>query len=100
MCTYLNLARTLVLICSINCRDARSLDPVAPGVVPTAAPTVPPAASNISTAPLIRKRAADTATLKAERAKRQRAAADARRAQLNTPPPSSADVDASPPIPT
>src|SRR3954465_9456500 len=100
LCTYLNLARTLMLICSMTCRAARSLDPVAPRVVPTAAPIVPPAASNISTTPLIRKRAADTATLKAERAKRQKAAADARQVQPNTAPPSSADVDASPPIPT
>src|SRR4051812_9118260 len=84
----------------MNCRAARSLDPVTPGVVPAAAPTVPPAASNISTAPLIRKRAADTATLKAERAKRQKTAADARQVQPNTPPPRSADVAASPPIPT
>src|SRR3954470_20747218 len=59
-----------------------------------------PAASDTSTTPLIRKRAADAATLKAERAKRQKAAADARQVQPNTPPPSSADVDASPPIPT
>src|SRR4051812_41536166 len=100
LCTYLNLARTLVLICSMTCRAARSLDLVSPGVVPTAAPIVPPAASNISTTPLIRKRAADTPTLKAERAKRQKAIADARQVQPNTPPPSSADVDASPPIPT
>src|SRR3954470_1533202 len=84
----------------MTCRADRSLDPVAPRVVPTAAPIVPPAASNISTTPPIRKRAADTATLKAERAKRQKAAADARQVQTNTPPQSSADVDASTPIPT
>src|SRR3954470_21254599 len=85
LCTCLNLARTLVLICSMICRAARSIDP--------AAPVVPPAASDTSTTPLIRKRAADTATLKAERAKRQKAAADARQVQPNAPPPSSIDLD-------
>src|SRR4051812_23735748 len=85
----------------MNWGPARSLVPLPPGVVPAAASTVPPAASNISTAPPpIRKRAADTATLKAEHAKRQKAAADARRVQPNTPPLNSADVDPSPPIPT
>src|SRR3954470_24144908 len=67
LCTCLNLARTLVLICSMICRASRSLDPAAPRVIPVAAPVVPPAASDTSTTLLIRKRDADTATLKAER---------------------------------
>jgi hypothetical protein len=103
-----NLARTLLLICFVTRRATRSLDPVAPRVtpaaaprvIPAAAPAVPPTASDTSTTPLVRKRAADAATLKAERAKRQKAAADARQVQPNAPPPSSIDLDAHAPIPT
>src|SRR3954468_8204377 len=90
-----NLARSLALICSSWSRAARSLDPIAPGVTPAAPPAAPlaapPAASTTSTAPVpSRKRGADAATLKAERAKRQRADVEAKRARPSTPPPSSA----------
>src|SRR3954463_5666550 len=106
--TCVNLARTLLLICFVTRRATRSLDPVAPRVtpvaapraVPAAAPAVPPTASDTSTTPLVRKRAADAATLKAERAKRQKAAADARQVRPNAPAPSSIDLDADSPIPT
>jgi hypothetical protein len=87
-----------VLICSSCCRAARSLDPVAPGVVLAAPPTVPPAASNTSTAAPSRKRASDAATLKAERAKKQKATADARQARPNTPLPSTIDIPTAEPI--